>query len=181
VDADGFVYLTGRRKDLIIRGGHNIDPAVIEDALLTHPAVTAASAVGRPDEHAGEIPVGYVTITPGSQVTPDELTAWAAARVPERAAAPKLVTILDSLPLTAVGKPYKPELRRHAAEHAIAERLARIGADGVHAELADGLVTVVVPHSEHNNAVAAALDQYAITWRFAPTTAAALPGRPRVS
>jgi len=168
VDADGFVYLAGRSKDLIIRGGHNIDPAVIEDALLTHPAVTAASAVGRPDEYAGEVPVGYVTIAPGCQVTPDELTAWAAARVPERAAAPKLVTILDSLPLTAVGKPYKPELRRHAAEHAIAERLARIGVDGVHAELADGLVAVVVPRTDHKTgvAVAAALDEYAITWRF---------------
>jgi fatty-acyl-CoA synthase len=166
VDADGFVYLVGRRKDLIIRGGHNIDPAMIEDALLTHPAVTAASAVGRPDEHAGEVPVGYVTIAPGSQVTPDELTAWAAARVPERAAAPKLVTILDSLPLTAVGKPYKPELRRHATEHAITERLARIGVGGIHAELADGLVTVVVPLTEHKNAATAALDAYAITWRF---------------
>ena len=49
VDADGFVYLTGRAKDLIIRGGHNIDPKVIEDALLAHPAVAAAAAVGRPD------------------------------------------------------------------------------------------------------------------------------------
>jgi fatty-acyl-CoA synthase len=166
VDADGFVYLAGRRKDLIIRGGHNIDPAMIEDALLTHPVVTAASAVGRPDAHAGEVPVGYVTIAPGSQVTPDELTAWAAARVPERAAAPKLVTILDSLPLTAVGQPYKPELRRHATEHAITERLACIGIDGVRAELADGLVTVVVPRTGDKDGIAAALDEYAITWRF---------------
>jgi fatty-acyl-CoA synthase len=178
VDADCFVYLAGRQKDLIIRGGHNIDPAVIEDALLTHPAVTAASAVGRPDEHAGEVPVGYVTISPGSQVTPGDLTAWAAARVPERAAAPKLVTILDALPLTAVGKPYKPELRRHAAEHAIAERLAPLGVGGVHAELTDGIVAVTVPHTEHKNAVAAALDAYAITWRFEPrpTTAATSRG-----
>ena len=168
MDADGFVYLAGRQKDLIIRGGHNIDPAVIEDALLTHPAVTAASAVGRPDEHAGEVPVGYVTIAPGSPVTPGELTTWAAERVPERAAAPKLVTILDSLPLTAVGKPFKPELRRHAAEHAIAERLARIGIGGVHAELTDGLVTVVVSRTDHKTGAAAAatLDGYAITWRF---------------
>jgi fatty-acyl-CoA synthase len=107
-----------------------------------------------------------VTIAPGSQVTPDELTAWAAARVPERAAAPKPVTILDSLPQTAVGKPYKPELRRHATEHAITERLARIGIDGVHAELADGLVTVVVPRTDDQDGIAAALDEYTITWRF---------------
>ena len=130
--------------------------------------MAAASAVGRPDEHAGEIPVGYVTIAPGAPVTPDELTEWASARVPERAAAPKLVTILDVLPLTAVGKPYKPELRRHAAEHAITERLAHIGIDGAQAELADGIVTVVVPRTDHKTdvATAAALDSYAITWRF---------------
>jgi fatty-acyl-CoA synthase len=57
LDADGFVYLTGRAKDLIIRGGHNIDPRVIEEGLLSHPAVTAAAAVGRPDRHSGEVPV----------------------------------------------------------------------------------------------------------------------------
>ena len=60
VDDGGFVYLTGRAKDLIIRGGHNIDPTVIEDALLAHPAVRAAAAVGRPDRHSGEVPVAYV-------------------------------------------------------------------------------------------------------------------------
>ncbi len=60
VDAGGFVHLTGRAKDLIIRGGHNIDPRVIEDALLRHPGVRAAVAVGRPDRHAGEVPVAYV-------------------------------------------------------------------------------------------------------------------------
>ena len=54
------MYLTGRAKDLIIRGGHNIDPRVIEDALLAHPAVGAAAAVGRPDRHSGEVPVAYV-------------------------------------------------------------------------------------------------------------------------
>ena len=60
VDAGGFVYLTGRAKDLIIRGGHNIDPRTIEDALLRHPAIRAAAAVGRPDRHSGEVPVAYV-------------------------------------------------------------------------------------------------------------------------
>ena len=65
VDADGFVYLTGRAKDLIIRGGHNIDPRVIEEALLRHPAVAAAAAVGRPDRHSGEVPAVYVVHRPG--------------------------------------------------------------------------------------------------------------------
>ena len=107
VDADGFVYLSGRAKDLIIRGGHNIDPAVIEDALLAHPAVAAAAAVGRPDPHAGEVPVAYVTLAAGASVGEDELRAWASARVAEPAAAPKIVTVLDTLPVTAIGKPYK--------------------------------------------------------------------------
>ena len=88
-DQDGFIYLTGRAKDLIIRGGHNIDPAIVEDALLAHPQVTAASAVGRPDVHAGEVPVAYVTLAPAATVTGDELREFAADRVAERAAAPK--------------------------------------------------------------------------------------------
>ena len=71
VDAGGFVYLTGRAKDLIIRGGHNIDPRVIEDALLAHPAVRAAAAVGRPDRHSGEVPVAYVVPAgPGRSTRP---------------------------------------------------------------------------------------------------------------
>ena len=88
VDADGFVRLTGRVKDLIIRGGHNIDPAVIEEALLSHPAVSHAAAVGRPDRHSGEVPVAYVSLTPSASASEEELRAWAADHVPEAAAAP---------------------------------------------------------------------------------------------
>jgi fatty-acyl-CoA synthase len=87
IDAEGFVHLIGRAKDLIIRGSHNIDPATIEDALLAHSAVSGAAAVGRPDVHAGEVPVAYVTVRPGATVTPDELRTWAGKRVAERAAA----------------------------------------------------------------------------------------------
>ena len=126
---DGFIRLAGRAKDLIIRGGHNIDPATIEDALLEHPDVTAAAAVGRPDPHAGEVPVAFVTLLPGAERTPDELEAWAADHVPERAAAPKHVEIIDEIPLTAVGKPYKPELRRRAAEQAARDAARRDRAD----------------------------------------------------
>ena len=57
IDADGYLWVTGRSKDLIIRGGHNIEPAVIEEALLAHEAVQFAAAVGKPDAHAGELPV----------------------------------------------------------------------------------------------------------------------------
>lgn len=124
VDDDGFVYLTGRAKDLIIRGGHNIDPALIEDALLVHPDVTAAAAVARPDIHSGEVPVGFVTVRPGATVTGDVLTAFAGERISERAAAPKTVTIIDAIPVTDVGKPYKVPLRAIAAEHALTAALA---------------------------------------------------------
>ena len=126
VDADGFIHLAGRAKDLIIRGGHNIDPAVIENALLAHPAVTAAQAVGRPDLHAGEVPVAFVTLAPGADATPEELRAWASEHVPEQAAAPKAVTVLDALPVTLVGKPFKPALRAEATREAVADALRDI-------------------------------------------------------
>ena len=142
VGADGYLRLVGRAKDLIIRGGHNIDPATIEDALLAHPAVTAAAAVGRPDVHAGEIPIAYVTLAAGSAVTGEELHAWAAEHVPERAAAPKHVDVIDAIPLTPIGKPYKPELRRRATEAAARDALPS-GAR-VTAVLDDGVVRVVV-------------------------------------
>ena len=91
VDADGFVYLTGRAKDLIIRGGHNIDPRVIEDALLAHPAVTAAAAVGRPDRHSGEVPVAYVVPAGPGPFDEAELLAWASTAIGEPAARPKRI------------------------------------------------------------------------------------------
>jgi fatty-acyl-CoA synthase len=148
IDADGSVRLTGRAKDLIIRGGHNIDPQAIEDSLLAHPAVVAAAAVGRPDPHAGEVPVAYVTLAAGTAVPEDELRAWAEAHAPEPAAAPKRVDVVDAIPLTAVGKVYKPELRRLAAEAAARDALAGI-ATGVAARLAGGQVVVTVSGGDH--------------------------------
>jgi fatty-acyl-CoA synthase len=169
VDAEGFVHLTGRAKDLIIRGGHNIDPATIEDALLAHPDVTGAAAVGRPDLHAGEVPAAYVTVASGGSVTEHELQAWAAKHVAERAAVPKSVTIIDALPVTAVGKPYKLGLRADAARTAISEALA--GTGGVHAVDAaadDGsiVVTVTVDPGVDADAIAAMLGRYALTWHI---------------
>jgi fatty-acyl-CoA synthase len=167
VDADGFIRLAGRAKDLIIRGGHNIDPATIEDALMEHPDVTGVAAVGRPDPHAGEVPMAFVTVTAGSRVTADALEGWAADRAPERAAAPKHVEIIDEIPLTQVGKPYKPELRRHAAEQAARAAVAETGlSDQVRAVLIDGSLEIQVPRSDHDAAVRDALSQYAWTWKL---------------
>ena len=129
--------------------------------------MTAAAAVGRPDPHAGEVPVAFVTLATGTEHTADELEAWAADHVPERAAAPKHVEIVDEIPLTSVGKPYKPELRRRAAERAARDALAETGlADQVRAVLIDAVPEIRVPHSPRDDEVQEALSRYAWTWKL---------------
>jgi len=165
VDTEDFVHLTGRAKDLIIRGGHNIDPAMIEGALLEHPDVTGAVAVGRPDSHAGEVPVAFVTLAPGAAATAEQLRMWAAEHVAERAAAPKSVTIVDALPVTAVGKPYKLPLRADAARDAVQEALSQFeGVHDVSAMVDDGSVVVAITldSSADEAAVRAVLDRYTV-------------------
>ncbi|HEY6514491.1 MAG TPA: AMP-binding protein [Burkholderiaceae bacterium] len=127
VDAQGRVYVTGRAKDVIIRGAHNIDPGVIEEVLLQHPGVMLAAAVGEPDEYAGELPVAFVVVKPGVAFDEAELLAFATPHIPERAAMPKRIECLPALPLTAIGKIYKPTLRLHAAERVLRDRLQRAG------------------------------------------------------
>jgi len=124
VDEDGYVFVTGRAKDIIIRGGHNIDPALIEEPLLQLPGVLHAAAVGKPDKHAGEIPVAYVQLVPGAQATAAELIASLTGRIGERAAIPREIYIVDELPLTDVGKPIKSALRKDAAERAFSAALS---------------------------------------------------------
>jgi fatty-acyl-CoA synthase len=115
LDADGFLWITGRAKDLVIRGGHNIDPAPIEEIMFQHPAVGLAAVVGQPDAYAGELPVGYVQLKPGARVEPGELETWVRERTPERAAVPVQIIPIDPMPLTGVGKVFKPKLRWDAA------------------------------------------------------------------
>ena len=122
IDTQGRLHLSGRAKDLIIRSGHNIDPKVIEDALGAHPAVALCAAVGAPDAYAGELPVAFATLKPGSQVTEAELLAFTAERVDEGPAKPKSITVLSAMPVTNVGKIYKPELRTLATA-AVVEKL----------------------------------------------------------
>jgi fatty-acyl-CoA synthase len=124
IDEDGYVFVTGRAKDIIIRGGHNIDPALIEEPLLQSADVLHAAAVGKPDSYAGELPVAYVQLVPGSQATPGELMAFLSARVAEKAAMPKEILIVDRLPLSDIGKPMKPALRRDLAERTFRAVLA---------------------------------------------------------
>ena len=118
-DAEGRIHIAGRSKDLIIRSGHNIDPLMIENALQSHPAVAVAAAVGMPDSYAGEVPVCYVQLLPDAMVNDDELRSQAEAMIGERPAWPRHIYVIDSIPMTAVGKIYKPELRKDAIERKV--------------------------------------------------------------
>jgi fatty-acyl-CoA synthase len=163
LDEDGYLWITGRAKDLIIRGGHNIDPLPIEEILYQHPAVGLAAVVGQPDAYAGELPVAYVQLKADVQAEPGELLEFVRSRAPERAAVPVNLFPVSPMPLTAVGKVFKPELRWDAARRAFAQVLAplagqgvavnvRVGAHPVHGSLA----TVVLSGS---GADRAALEQ----------------------
>ncbi|MEC7791945.1 acyl-CoA synthetase [Pseudooceanicola nitratireducens] len=127
IDKDGYLFITGRAKDLIIRGGHNIDPAEIEEALLGHDAVAFAGAIGQPDAHAGEVPCVYVELVGGATVTEAELMDYAKSHVHERAAHPKHLEIMGELPKTAVGKIFKPDLRKMAITRIYNEALSDAG------------------------------------------------------
>lgn len=131
MDRDGYFWLTGRKKELIIRGGHNIDPKMIEEALHAHPAVLLAAAVGRPDAHAGEVPVAYVQLRPelrpGTDITEEELMAHTREHVAERAAWPKQVLILPALPTTAIGKIFKPALSLRQLEAVVQDEARAAG------------------------------------------------------
>lgn len=130
-DEAGFLVLCGRAKDLIIRGGHNIDPQMIEDALATLPEVSMVAAVGQPDRHAGELPVAFVVPRPGALIEPQALLEAARHVVPERAAIPVRIEVLPALPLTAVGKISKPHLRLQAIAYVLREALDGAGLQGV--------------------------------------------------
>lgn len=114
MDEDGYLWITGRAKDLIIRGGHNIDPAEIEEALAGHPAVAMVGAIGQPDAHSGELPCAYVELVAGASVSEQDLMQYASDHIHEQAAVPKYIEIIEELPKTAVGKVFKPDLRRSA-------------------------------------------------------------------
>ena len=147
MDEDEYFWLTGRKKELIIRGGHNIDPAVIEEVLYKIDEVALAAAVGRPDAHAGEVPVAYVTPKPGKKLDAKEIEDYCREHITERAAIPKEICIVDPMPVTAVGKIFKPALRYDAIKRVLDAELAmladvvesvevRVREDKVHGTLA---------------------------------------------
>lgn len=159
-DLEGRVYIAGRSKDLIIRSGHNIDPAMIENAMATHPAVALAAAVGMPDAYAGELPVCFVELHKGSAVSEEALHAHAQASINERPAWPKQIHIIDTVPLTSVGKIYKPSLRCEAARLHVTDLVHNVlGLPKAVVDVADGgargmRVTVTLAADDQSSAAA---------------------------
>ena len=173
VDEDGYLWITGRAKDLIIRGGHNIDPAEIEEALLGHPAVSFAGAIGQPDAHAGELPCAFVELVDGATVTPDELIAHCKTHVKERAAQPKHIKIMDELPKTAVGKIFKPDLRKDAITRIYNEALETNGLESRVVSVIDdkkrGLVAQLEANGVSDTAIQTILGGFIGKWEHAET------------
>ena len=109
-DADGYLYVVDRLKDLIIRGGFNVYPRDVEDALLAHPQVVAAAAVGKPHLVLGEEVVAFVTAAPGAELTGGEVIAFAKERLGAHKY-PREVFFVDQVPLTSVGKTDRKAVR----------------------------------------------------------------------
>jgi long-chain acyl-CoA synthetase len=110
LDEDGYLFIVDRKKDLIIRGGFNVYPRDVEDALLEHPAVESAGVVGRPDPVSGEEVVAFVSLRPGAELAGEDLIEWARERIGGYKY-PREVTIVEAVPLTPVGKVDRKALR----------------------------------------------------------------------
>ncbi|MGI1677106.1 MAG: acyl-CoA synthetase [Cellvibrionaceae bacterium] len=153
IDENGFITLTGRAKDLIIRGGHNIDPVIIEEPISKHPAVAQVVAIGQPDAYAGELPVVYIQLKPGfeNKVTTDDFLEYCQEKITERAAIPKRVEFIDQMPVTAVGKFFKPELRNRSIYYVLTEAMKENNINGdvdSYFEQARGHVAAIKLHNK---------------------------------
>jgi enoyl-CoA hydratase/carnithine racemase len=124
--ADHRLVLTGREKDLIVRSGHNIDPAAIEDVANRFEGVQISAAVGMPDQRAGEVPALFVVPRPGCEIDLTALQDHMQKEVHEPAARPRSIQVIESLPVTAVGKVFKPALRDLAIKEKVRLDVSRI-------------------------------------------------------
>jgi HIP---CoA ligase len=110
LDADGYLRIVGRIKDMFIVGGFNAYPAEIENLMLRHPRVGQVAVIGVPDERLGEVAKAFVVLDPGPAIAPSEIVEWARGEM-ANFKAPRTVEFLDALPVNATGKVVKDELR----------------------------------------------------------------------
>jgi long-chain acyl-CoA synthetase len=125
LDDEGYLSIVDRMKDLIIRGGYNVYPRDVEDALLTHPQVAMAAVVGRPDYRLGEEVVAFVSLVAGATVTSEELISYSKEQLAANKY-PRQIHIVDAIPLTSVGKLDRKKLRAAVKESARAEEPAQV-------------------------------------------------------
>ena len=171
IDKEGYLFITGRAKDLIIRGGQNVDPAWIEEPLAGHEAIAFVGAVGQPDPEMGELPCAYVELVDGANLEPAELLAFADQRIDNRLAKLEHIEIVEELPKTAVGKVFKPDLRKLAITRVIANRFR---SENLASEVLDvheipnvGLsVTIARASESETERVTQILNEYGVNWQW---------------
>lgn len=184
IDADGYLWITGRLKDVIIRGGHNIDPSIIEEPAYSHPSIQLAAAVGKPDKYAGELPVIFVQLKPNSQLDEDAFLEFLRKRIVERAAIPKDIFVIKEMPVSGPGKILKTELRRHAISQVFQFEIDSLSLEGsgiiartevdslageiVELECSDGFA----PDSETKERVSETLSGFTTGFRWKETVSA---------
>lgn len=125
LDEEGYLFIVGRMKDLVIRGGFNIVPAEIENVLYAHPAVLEAAVFGVPDPEWGEAVVACCALRQGARVAPEELIAWCREQGLPSIKVPERIALLDALPKNAVGKIVKTDLRERMAAAGAAAGVGR--------------------------------------------------------
>lgn len=160
---DAQLVLTGRKKDLIIRSGHNLDPAAIEEVANLHAGVASSAAVGMPDAYAGEVPVLFVVANGEADLNIEDLADHMERRIAEPPARPRHIFLVPALPLTAVGKVFKPALRQIAISEKLRMEAARIDSTLSLSEISfspDGDATVVMEHPAGPAGATAARDRF---------------------
>jgi len=179
MDKEGYLWLTGRKKELIIRGGHNIDPSLIEEPIYKMEGIKVAASVGQPDPHSGEVPVVYVEVSDEASLSEDDIMSWARTHIGERAAVPKAIYIMDQIPLTAVGKIFKPALKWDAIRRVYEMELNKMrdlttsmmvtaGEDKIHGTSVSIQIKPIegVSHEHIHNRVRDLLSRYTIHYRL---------------